>query len=178
MKRTLFVAALVGAVLAGVVRPASAQAVSIQADVLKDWTSLKDTMMKIADALPEDKFTYKATPAERNFGEQILHVAQVNVMLIGALGGKATAPKFDAKATKKADIVKAMADTFDYGTAVIKEQTDQTMTAAAPAAPPFLGPSTRARVMYGLVGHTWDIYGQMVVYLRLNGAVPPASQRP
>jgi hypothetical protein len=28
------------------------------------------------------------------------------------------------------------------------------------------------------MGHTWDIYGQMVVYLRLNGITPPASQRP
>ncbi len=42
----------------------------------------------------------------------------------------------------------------------------------------FLGPSTRARVLSFLIGHSWDIYGQMVVYLRLNGAVPPASQRP
>jgi hypothetical protein len=29
-----------------------------------------------------------------------------------------------------------------------------------------------------VMGHTWDIYGQMVVYLRLNGVTPPASQRP
>ena len=42
----------------------------------------------------------------------------------------------------------------------------------------FLGPSSRARVIYFLLGHTWDIYGQMAVYLRLNGLVPPASQRP
>jgi hypothetical protein len=52
------------------------------------------------------------------------------------------------------------------------------MVAAAPMPPPFLGPSSRARVFYGLIGHTQDIYGQMVVYLRLNGVVPPASQRP
>lgn len=178
MKRTLFMAALVGAVLAGSAAPALAQAVSIQADVLKDWTSLKDTMMKIADALPEAKFVYKSTPAQRNFGEQILHIAQVNVGLLGAIGGKAKAPVIDMKATKKADILKAMADSFDYGTALIKEQTDQTMVAAAPMPPPFLGPSTRARLFYGLVGHTWDIYGQMVVYVRLNGGVPPASVRP
>ena len=42
----------------------------------------------------------------------------------------------------------------------------------------FLGPSTRARVVYFAMGHTWDTYGQMAVYLRLNGLVPPASQRP
>ena len=41
----------------------------------------------------------------------------------------------------------------------------------------FMGPSTKARVVYYVIGHTWDIYGQMVVYLRLNGITPPASQR-
>ena len=43
---------------------------------------------------------------------------------------------------------------------------------------PFMGPSTRARVLFFLNSHTQDIYGQMAVYLRLNGVVPPASQRP
>jgi hypothetical protein len=52
------------------------------------------------------------------------------------------------------------------------------MLQAAPMAPRFLGPSSRARIVYFLIGHTWDIYGQMAVYLRLNGKVPPASQRP
>jgi hypothetical protein len=42
----------------------------------------------------------------------------------------------------------------------------------------YLGPSSKARVIYFLIGHTWDIYGQLVVYLRLNGVTPPASQRP
>ena len=38
--------------------------------------------------------------------------------------------------------------------------------------------SSRARVYTFLIGHTWDIYGQLAVYLRLSGGVPPASQRP
>ena len=49
-----------------------------------------------------------------------------------------------------------------------------------PAANPpgFMGPSTRARMFGFLIGHTWDIYGQLVVYARLNDVTPPASQRP
>jgi len=157
---------------------ASAQAPSIQADLLKDWTSLKDTMHKIATEMPDDKFTFKATPAERDYGQQIMHVAQVNAMLLKALGAKAPAPAIDMKATGKAATIKQMDDSFDYGIAAIKEQTDQTMMQAAMNPPPFMGASTRARVVSFLIGHTWDIYGQMVVYLRLNGKVPPASQRP
>jgi len=68
---------------------------------------------------------------------------------------------------------------FDYGTAALNEQTDATMVEAAPNTrfDRFMGPSVRARVVYYVIGHTWDIYGQMVVYLRLNGITPPASQR-
>jgi transposase len=62
---------------------------------------------------------------------------------------------------------------------VLQEQTDATMVqqAASTRFDQFMGPSTRVRVVYYVVGHTWDIYGQMVVYLRLNGITPPASQR-
>lgn len=155
----------------------SAQTATLQGDLLKDWTEMKDTMMKISSAMPEDKFTYKSTPAQRNFGEQVLHVATANVGLLRALGAKAAAPTIDAKATGKAAILKALADSFDYGIAVIKEQTDQTMLQTVQSVP-FLGPSTRARLVYFVLGHAWDIYGQMAVYLRLNGVVPPASQRP
>lgn len=158
------------------VNPA-AQSASIQSDFLKDWTELKDTMMKIADAMPESKFRFKPTPPQRDYGEQALHVAIVNMMILPSLGAKATPPRFNDKATSKAEILKAMADTFDYGIAAIKGQTDQTMTATVQG-PPWMGPSTRARLIAFLIGHTWDTYGQMAVYLRLNGVVPPASRQP
>ena len=159
---------------------ASAQPASIQMNLLADWTSQKDTLMKIAAAMPEDRFAYKPTPPQRNYGEQILHIAEANVNQMKRLAPKETAPVIDMKATSRAVILKALEDSFDYGTAVIKEQTDQTMLQAAAETrfDPFRGQSTRARVVSFVMGHTWDIYGQMVVYLRLNGVTPPASQRP
>jgi uncharacterized damage-inducible protein DinB len=156
----------------------AAQTLSIQGEMMKDWNDLKGTMNKIAAAMPEDKFPYKSTPPQRDFGQQVLHVAQVNFKILQAVGAKTPAPAINLKATTKADIIKAMDDSFDYGTAILKEQTDQTMLQAAAMPPGFLGPSTRARIFTFLIGHTWDIYGQMAVYLRLNGVVPPASVRP
>src|SRR5437667_79118 len=93
--------------------------------------------------MPEDKFGFKPTPAQRSFGEQVLHVAQVNVMLLGALGGKTPAPMINMKATSKADILKASADSFDYGTALIKEFDNTTIQGTVQAM--FMGPSTPAR---------------------------------
>jgi uncharacterized damage-inducible protein DinB len=169
------------AILLSLAAPARgfAQQVSIQGGALEDWTRQKDTMMKISDAMPEEKFGYRATPAERTFGEQILHVAEGNVVQMGRFGSKATAPMINMKTTSKTEILKALADSFDFGTAALKEQTDQTMLlqAATTRYDRFMGPSTKARVVYYVIGHTWDIYGQMVVYLRLNGITPPASQR-
>jgi uncharacterized damage-inducible protein DinB len=150
---------------------------TIHGDLLKDWANQKDMLVKIANAMPEDKFGFKPTPAQRSFGEQVLHIAQVNDMLVGAVGGKTPAPPaVNMKATGKAEIVKAMSDSFDYGTKVINEFNNTTIQETVQA--PFMGASTRARVLFFLNSHTQDIYGQMAVYLRLNGIVPPASQRP
>ena len=175
MKNAIRMFVLAAAAVALTGSSAFAQA-TIHGDLLKDWASQKDMLVKISNAMPEDKFGFKATPPERSYAEQILHIAQVNVGLLGSLGGKAARPATDMKATKKADVVKAMSDSFDYGTKVINEFNNTTIQETVQA--PFMGPSTRARVMFFLNSHTQDIYGQMVVYLRLNGGVPPASAKP
>jgi uncharacterized damage-inducible protein DinB len=159
-------------------QPVKAQSVSLKAELLKDWTDLKGTMDKLAAEMPDDKYTAKPTPAQQSFGERVVHVATVNVGILGSLGGKAAKPAIDAKATTKAAAIKALDDSFNYGIALLNEQTDQAMLTAVPMPPRFLGPSSHARIYTFLMGHTWDIYGQLVVYLRLNGHVPPASQRP
>lgn len=154
-----------------------AQGVSIAGDVLKDWVGQKSVMMKLAAEMPDEKFGYKSTPAQRSFAEQVLHVATVNVMLMRTLGAKAPAPAINDKATTKADVLKAMSDSFDYGEAALKEFNDAQMLEAV-MGPRFIGQATRVRIAYFTVAHSQDIYGQLVVYLRLNGHVPPASQRP
>jgi uncharacterized damage-inducible protein DinB len=158
-------------------RRAEAQSVSLQAEVLKDWAALKDTMHKIAADMPADKFTYKPTDGQQTFGERVVHVATANVYFLGLLGGTAPKPTIDPKVTAKEAALKALDDSFDYGAAVLKEQTDQTLAQPVAAPPKFLGPSSKSRIMTFLVGHTQDIYGQLAVYLRLNGRVPPASQK-
>jgi uncharacterized damage-inducible protein DinB len=177
MRRVFHILALIAVTVGLAIATPSAQTASLQGDFLKDWAGQKDMLAKIADAMPEAKYGFKATPAQRSFGEHVMHIAQINMMLLQTFGSKVTAPQINMKATSKADVMKAMAESFDYGTAILKEQTDQTM-AGTIQGPPWMGPSTRARMIAFLIGHTQDTYGQMVVYLRLNGLVPPASQRP
>ena len=156
---------------------APSQGSQVLRDLRTDWHAQKDTMMKIADAMPEGKFGYKSTPPQRNYGEQIMHVALTNVELLKVLGGKAAAPAFSAESVKtKGDMLKALADSYDYGSALLNEESEATIGQPMKDSPAWLGPSTRARIMWTLLAHTMDIYGQMAVYLRLNGVVPPASR--
>ena len=157
--------------------PAAAPMSQVLRDLRSDWQAQKDTMLKIADAMPEGKFVYKSTPPQRNYGEQVMHVALTNVDLLKVLGGRAAAPAFTAESAKtKADILKALGDSYDYGMALLNEESESTIGAPVNDSPSWLGPATRARIYWTLLAHTMDIYGQMAVYLRLNGIVPPASR--
>ena len=165
--------------------PQSGGAGSITADLLKDWTAQQSTLRQLADAMPADKFGYKPSAIQRTYGEQIMHIALINLDLLKTIGGKAPAPSFTAESVKtKVDMVKALSDSYDYGIALLKEQMDASIAekVRAPtfvgtgAGAMFLGPSSRARIFWFLMSHSMDIYGQMVVYARANGIVPPASR--
>lgn len=180
MRLSGFVGALLTVILIASAVPARAQSPPLQAEALRDWTAMKDRMVKIADAMPADKFSFKATPAERSYAEQIMHVVIVDNQILRLLRTPATAPATNPNATSKDEVMKALSDSFDFGLAAIRQQTDQTMgqVEQVPQQLQFLGPSTRSRLVSFMLGHTWDIYGQMAVYLRLNGIVPPASATP
>src|SRR5690242_18811719 len=102
---------------------------SIQAEMLKDWTDLKATLMKIADAMPPEGYSFRPTPPQETFGRRVVHIGVGANRFLQGLGSKVPAPVIDAgtAAMTKESAMKAMADVFDYGTAILKEQTDQTM---------------------------------------------------
>ena len=154
-----------------------AQSSPLRAELLKDWNEQKAIMLAIADAMPAEKFSYKTTPPQRDYGQQLMHVANGTLMYLQFMGAKTPAPAIARNASTKAEMLKAFGDVYDYGATVLNEQTDQSLMQTIETNQ-YLGVSSRARVFYFLLGHTWDIYGQMAVYLRLNGITPPRSQRP
>lgn len=159
--------------------PAAPACTTLACDVQADWARSAQTLIAIADAMPDDKWSFKATPAQRTFGEQVVHIVQVDGNLLRLLGGKATPPTVDAAkaAATKAASMDALRQSFAWGDALLKELNDQQLIERVPGA--FLGTAVpRLRIVYFTVAHSQDIYGQMAVYLRLNGVTPPASNRP
>jgi hypothetical protein len=165
-----------------------AQSGPVVAEVLEDWLDLKKSTLQLAATMPADKYTYKPPfpvqvkgisidTAQENFGRRVLYIAQVNVRFLGILGGKAKAPAIDdtEAMTSKEASMKALADSFDYGIALLKEQTDQTMLQRINASS--IGAASRVRVFGYLHNHTRQIDGQLALYLLLSGEVLPAVER-
>ena len=157
--------------------PAAPPCATLACDMQADWTRSSENFYNLVNAMPEDKFDFKPTPAQQTFAERVMHVVQIDLNLFGALGGKTTAPAVNTKATSKADVLAALKQWSSWGDAVIKEFNDQQLLERV-MPPGFMGPSaSRARLLSFELQHTQDIYGQLVVYVRLNGVTPPASNR-
>lgn len=137
-----------------------------------------------AEAMPEDKYAYAPTGGEfkgvRTFAQQAKHVAAVNY-LVGAsmLGEKApvdTGGENGPDSVKsKAEVVKFLKDSFAYLHKSVAALNEANQVEAIKS--PFgEGTTTRLGMATLIVGHCFDHYGQMVVYLRSNGIVPPSSR--
>jgi uncharacterized damage-inducible protein DinB len=134
-----------------------------------------------AEAIPDDKFNF-APPASagefkgvRSFGDQVKHVAEANWYFFGGpdmTQDKAKA-KHDAieKLTSKADIVQALKDSLAQGQTFIEGITAENAFVMT-------NNGTRGGMASFGIAHMMDHYGQLVVYLRMNGIVPPASRNP
>jgi uncharacterized damage-inducible protein DinB len=151
---------------------------TVACDVLGDWGRNYGLLIGEAEAMPEDKYSFKPTPAQQSFGERLMHVAGIDVKILSTLGGKTPAPMINPKASTKTEIIAALRQVNDYGAALLKEFNDQQLSERV-ASLPFLGPTaSRLRIIYFSMAHSQDIYGQLAVYLRLSGITPPASNRP
>jgi uncharacterized damage-inducible protein DinB len=146
--------------------------------VIETWNDVGRKLIAMAEDFPEDKYDFKPTPAQRSFAEQLLHAAGANYYFTNlAMGQKPPAeedPKRDQYKTK-ADIVTFVKKSFADGAAAIKAKGDKGMNALL--VDPFSHQQTRVSDMaYGLLEHCGEHYGQLVVYYRLSGLVPPESR--
>jgi uncharacterized damage-inducible protein DinB len=129
-------------------------------------------MVDLAEAMPADKYDFKATPAQRTFAEQLLHLADAHVAMLKRLdpGGTVPAPTLSKDYARDA-VVRSVTAAYDYGLAVIRSDPDRNWAGAADGQP------SPARAVWAAMNNASNHYGQCVVYLRLNGIVPPASRR-
>jgi uncharacterized damage-inducible protein DinB len=146
--------------------------------VLESWNDIGRKLIAMAEDFPEDKYDFKPTPAQRSFAEQLLHAAGANYFFTNlALGQKPPAeedPKRDRYKTK-ADVVAFVKKSFADGAAAIKTKGDKGM--ADLITDPDSNQQVRVSDMaYGFIEHSGEHYGQLAVYYRVAGLVPPESR--
>ncbi len=145
--------------------------------VLDSWNEIGRKLIAMAEDFPEDKYDFKPTPAQRTFAEQLLHAAGSNYFFTDTVMGKNPAADFDPKRDQyktKADIVAYVKKSFADGAAAIQAQGENGMTKEY-----VYFPHQKSRVLdiaYGIIEHSGEHYGQLVVYYRLAGLVPPESR--
>jgi len=144
--------------------------------VLDSWNEIGRKLTAMAEDFPEDKYDFKPTPAQRSFAEQLLHAAGASYYFTNpVMGQKPPAgedPKRDQYKTK-ADIVAFVKKSVADGAAAIQSKGEKGLMQTV------VYGEQKARVLdiaYGIIEHGGEHYGQLVVYYRLAGLVPPESQ--
>ena len=147
-------------------------------------TNAEKEFLSAAEAMPEDKYGYVPSDGEfkkvRSFAGQIKHVAASNYEFGGAILQEKPPVDFGGEEgpesiKTKADILKFLKDSFAYMHKAIASMNEQNAMESLKS-PWGQNTITRLGVTTLTVAHCFDHYGQMVVYLRHNGIVPPASK--
>lgn len=146
--------------------------------VLMQWNDIGRKLIAMAEDFPEDKYDFKPTPAVQSFAERLIHAAHANQFFInGVLGQKPPAMEDPKRGEfkNKADVVAFVKKSFADGVAAIKGKGDQGTSDLV--VDPFSNEQTRiSDFAYGFIEHSGEIYGQLTVYYRSAGLVPPESR--
>jgi hypothetical protein len=167
MKRSLLL--ILAASLAGALQ---AQPAPLIAEGKQSYTGIKNNLLKAADKMPEEAYSFKPTPDLQSFGERVAHVAGQIATCSGLTGERKPNPATGK--TSKADLVAALKASFDACDAAWDSMTDTSAMEMVAGR----GGSQRPKlaVLIGNTVHIDEVYGTMTVYMRLKGVVPPSSE--
>jgi len=136
--------------------------------LLEQWSDVGEKIIKMAEDFPADKYEFRATKDVRSFADVLRHVAFWNIYVQKTALGE----KIDAKQN---ELPKAEYPTKDKIVAALKKSyTDATAELKKANATPT---AKFARLWVTFTEHSGEHYGQLVVYYRLSGLVPPASRQ-
>lgn len=145
------------------------------------WKHVEHDFTALAEAMPEDKWSFRPTQGEfknaRSFAEQVKHVACGNEAWARQMAGEKPPARCDLggpnPAKSKAEIMAYLRDSFAMVDKTIADTGTDNLLHPNPGQ--YWG-SNRLSALVATVWHISDHYGQLVVYLRMNGIVPPASR--
>jgi hypothetical protein len=149
---------------------------SPDSDAQRSYAGLKANILKAADKMPADGYSFRPTPDIRTFARVVNHVSEAQLRSCGAING--TAPdaryKVPPETADKAAIVAALQASFAECDKAYAALTEANLLEKIS-----LGPATRSRISLAWqnVAHDDEQYATLALYLRLKGLVPPSSEK-
>lgn len=137
---------------------------------------MEKNLLAAAEEMPADKYGYKPTAAQMSFGQIVVHLAQGNDFICGAIGGIKAPTRSKVSATDSKDVLVArLRETFQFCEQAFASLDDSKLGEEIP----FFGgrKMTRAAIMTVATEDWADHYSQSAIYLRLNGLLPPTAKK-
>ncbi len=164
---------------AGVALAQEMPAASAPANPLSTWNKaafarLKDILLRSAQKMPEENYSFKPTEAVRSYGQIIGHVADAQYLFCSmALGEKNPGLNIEQTKSSKADLVAALSSAFAYCDKAYDGMTD---ASAVQTIKLFGNDAPRLSALTVNNMHDMEHYGNLVTYMRLKNIVPPSSE--
>jgi uncharacterized damage-inducible protein DinB len=138
------------------------------------WGIVSNSVVRGAEKMPEENYSFKPTPGVRSFGQLVGHLADSQYFFCSTvLGEKNPAPNIEKTKTSKADLVQGLKDAVAYCNKAYDGMTDEQASQIIK----FFGQETAKLTPLTVnTAHSDEHYGNMVTYLRLKGIVPPTSE--
>lgn len=153
---------------------AAAPASGVRAEFLNELKIQEDKYVRLAQAMPADKYTWRPGPDARSVSEVYLHVAAANYNLPHVFGvappAAFQAKGFDKSTTDKAKVIEALKDSFEHMRLAVINMHDSDVEKQLDW---FGAKNTYRGVMLFIIRHMAEHLGQSIAYARMNGVVPP-----
>src|SRR6516165_6700729 len=140
------------------------------------YARVKDILLKSAEKMPEENYSFKPVDTVRSYGQIVGHVADAQYLFCSiALGEKNPAPDIEHTKTSKADLIAALNAAFAYCDKAYDTMTD---TSAVQIIKLFGSDAPRLSALTVNNMHNLEHYGNLATYMRIKGIVPPSSEKP
>jgi uncharacterized damage-inducible protein DinB len=140
--------------------------------------TIRRNLAEAAENMPADEYAFRPTSLVRSFGELVGHVASANYFFCSqAKGERAPSTENFERVNRKEQLVKALKDSLEYCDQVYAATTDRTFSGLVAIPGPGNKRASRGSVLVFNTTHNNEHYGNLVVYMRLKGHIPPSTAR-
>ena len=146
-----------------------------RAEFLGNFHYVNGKILRLAEAIPQEKYTWRPAPGVRSIAEVFLHLAQAQYIFGANLGLQMPAAmdtSWEHSTTDKAKIIAALKSAFAAFDGAVAALPD----ADAERQSKLFGQQVTMRsLLLDETDHNAEHFGQMIAYARMNGVVPPWS---